>query len=80
MGSILQLTPHMGTFAITKGIAVIILGGIGSIPGAILGGLILGLIDGLISLYYSGTIATIVGFAVIILVLLIKPKGLLGES
>ena len=37
MGSLLQLAPYMGTFAITKGIAVIILGGIGSIPGAVLG-------------------------------------------
>jgi branched-chain amino acid transport system permease protein len=79
MGSILQLAPHMGTFAITKGIAVIILGGIGSISGAVLGGLILGLVDGLVPLYSSGTMAAIVGFCVIILVLLVRPKGLLGH-
>lgn len=80
VGSILQLAPHMGTFAITKGIAVVILGGIGSISGAVLGGLILGLVDGLVSLYSSGTMAAIVGFCVIIVVLLIRPKGLLGQG
>jgi branched-chain amino acid transport system permease protein len=80
MGSLLQLAPYMGTFAITKGIAVIILGGIGSIPGAVIGGLILGLVDGLVSLFTSGTIAEIAGFCVIILVLLIRPKGLLGHD
>jgi branched-chain amino acid transport system permease protein len=80
MGSLLQLTTYMGTFAITKGIAVIILGGIGSVPGAVLGGLILGLVDGLVPLFTSGTIAAIVGFCVIILILLIRPKGLLGHD
>jgi branched-chain amino acid transport system permease protein len=80
MGSILQLAPHMGTFAITKGIAVIILGGIGSISGAVAGGLILGLVDGLVPLYSNGTVAAIVGFCVIIVILLVKPKGLLGND
>jgi branched-chain amino acid transport system permease protein len=80
MGSLLQLAPYMGTFAITKGIAVIILGGIGSILGAVLGGLILGLVDSLVALFTSGTIAAIVGFCVIILILLIRPKGLFGHD
>jgi branched-chain amino acid transport system permease protein len=80
MGSLLQLTPQMGTFAITKGIAVIVLGGIGSIPGAVLGGLILGLVDGIVPLFANSTIAAIAGFCVIILILLIKPKGLFGHD
>jgi branched-chain amino acid transport system permease protein len=70
----------MGTFAMTKGIAVIILGGIGSVPGAVIGGFILGLVDGLAPLFTSGTIAAIIGFSVIVLILLIKPKGLLGHD
>ena len=69
----------MGTFAMTKGIAVIILGGIGSVPGAVIGGFI-GLVDGLAPLFTSGTIAAIIGFSVIVLILLIKPKGLLGHD
>ncbi|HUJ69854.1 MAG TPA: branched-chain amino acid ABC transporter permease [Syntrophorhabdales bacterium] len=80
MGSLLQLAPYMGTFAMTKGIAVIILGGIGSVPGAVIGGFILGLVDGLAPLFTSGTIAAIIGFSVIVLILLIKPKGLLGHD
>jgi branched-chain amino acid transport system permease protein len=80
MGSLLNLTPQMGTLAITKGIAVIVLGGIGSISGAIVGGLILGLVDGIVPLYADSTIAAIAGFCVIIIILLIKPKGLLGHD
>jgi branched-chain amino acid transport system permease protein len=80
MGSLLQLAPYMGTFAMTKGIAVIILGGIGSVPGAVIGGFLLGLVDGLVPLFTSATVAAIVGFSVIVLILLIKPKGLLGHD
>jgi len=78
MGSVFTVEPFMGSFAITKGLAVIILGGLGSIGGAVVGGLILGLVDGVVSLYSSATMAYIVGFALIVLVLIIRPKGLMG--
>jgi branched-chain amino acid transport system permease protein len=80
MGSIFTVEPFMGSFAISKGLAVIILGGLGSIPGAVVGGLTLGLIDGVVPLYYSTTIAHIVGFASIIVILIIRPKGLMGRE
>jgi branched-chain amino acid transport system permease protein len=80
MGTLLALTPFMGAFALTKGIAIIILGGIGSIPGTIVAGLIIGLVDGLVPLYANATIAAIVGFSLIILILLIKPTGLFGHD
>jgi branched-chain amino acid transport system permease protein len=80
MGSIFSTSPYMGTFTITKGIAVIILGGLGSIPGAVVGGLILGLIDGLIPPLLNQTMATIFGFGVIIIVLLLRPRGLFGHD
>lgn len=80
MGSIFSVEPFMGSFAISKGLAVIILGGLGSIPGAVIGGLILGLIDGVVPLYYSTTVAHIVGFASIIVILIIRPKGLMGRE
>ena len=80
MGSIFSTSPFMGTSAITKGIAVIILGGLGSIAGAVVGGLILGLIDGLVPPLLSSTMASIVGFGVIILVLLLRPRGLFGHE
>jgi branched-chain amino acid transport system permease protein len=80
MGSIFSVEPFMGSFAISKGLAVIILGGLGSIAGAVAGGLILGLIDGVVPLYYSTTVAHIVGFASIVIILIIKPKGLMGRE
>lgn len=80
MGTLLPMSPYMGTFAITKAISVVILGGIGSIPGVIIGGLILGLVDGVVPLYTDPTIATIIGFSIIILILLFKPEGLLGHE
>jgi len=80
MGTLLPLSPYMGTFAITKAIGVIILAGIGSIPGVIAGGLILGLVDGVVPLYTDPTIATIISFSIIILILLFKPEGLFGHE
>jgi branched-chain amino acid transport system permease protein len=80
MGVLLPMSPYMGSFAITKAIGVIILAGIGSIPGVIVGGLILGLVDGVVPLYADPTIATIVGFGLIILILLFRPQGLFGHD
>jgi len=80
MGAIFSVEPFMGSFAISKGLAVIILGGLGSITGAVAGGLILGLIDGIVPLYYSTTVAYIVGFASIVIILIIRPKALLAHE
>jgi branched-chain amino acid transport system permease protein len=70
----------MGSFALMKGIEVIILGGLGSIPGAIIGGLILGLVDGLVTQLLSVQMASIIGLFAIILILLFRPQGLLGHG
>jgi branched-chain amino acid transport system permease protein len=81
MGSIFQrVEPVMGSFAMAQGIAVIILGGLGSIPGAVIGGLFLGLLAGIIPLYADTTIASMVSFAIIIIILFIRPTGLLGHD
>jgi len=80
MGAIFQVEPSMGGFAMAKGIAVIILGGLGSIWGAVIGGIILGLIDGIIPLWANTTVATMIGFILIIFILIIKPQGLLGHE
>jgi branched-chain amino acid transport system permease protein len=79
-GAIFDLSPYMGGFALMKGIAVIIMGGLGSIPGAIIGGLILGLVDGVVTPLLSVQMASIIGLAVIILVLLFRPQGLFGHE
>lgn len=79
-GAIFDLTPFMGGFALMKGIGVIIMGGLGSIPGAIIGGLILGLIDGVVTPLLSVQMANIIGLIIIILILLFRPQGLLGHE
>jgi branched-chain amino acid transport system permease protein len=80
MGAIFGVQPVMGSYAMEKGIAVIILGGLGSIWGAVIGGLLLGLIDGLIPLGANTTVASIIGFSLIVLILIVKPQGFLGHE
>ena len=57
-----------------------VFGGIGSIPGAFLGGLLLGIIEAMAKAYISTNLANSIVFAVLIVVLLVKPAGLLGKS
>jgi branched-chain amino acid transport system permease protein len=80
VGGLFGITPTMGGFALMKGIAVIILGGLGSIPGAVIGGLIIGLIDGVMPVLTTAHIAGATGFGVIILILLFRPQGIWGHE
>jgi branched-chain amino acid transport system permease protein len=80
IGSLFSITPTMGSFALMKGIAVIILGGLGSISGAAVGGLILGLIDGIVPALTTSHIAGLIGFGAIILILLFRPQGIMGHE
>lgn len=80
VGAIFSLNPFMGGFALMKGIAVIILGGLGSIPGAVIGGLILGLIDGIVPPLLTTQMASMIGFIIIILILLFRPQGIMGHA
>jgi len=80
IGSLFSIHPTMGSFALMKGIAVIILGGLGSVPGAVVGGLILGLIDGVLPALTTTHIAGLVGFATIIMILLFRPQGIWGHE
>jgi branched-chain amino acid transport system permease protein len=80
VGPIFAVSPTMGTFALTKGISVIILGGLGSLAGAVFGGLIIGMIDGIVPLYTSGYAASVISFAMVIVILLVRPRGILGHE
>jgi len=80
IGSLFSISPTMGSFALMKGIAVIILGGLGSIGGAVIGGVILGLIDGILPAITTTHIAGLVGFAAIIVILLFRPQGIWGHE
>jgi branched-chain amino acid transport system permease protein len=80
VGGLFSLLPTMGSFALMKGIAVIVLGGLGSIPGVILGSLFLGLIDGIVPMFSSTYIAGLIGYGALILVLYFRPKGIWGHE
>ena len=80
VGALFTLTPTMGGAVLMKGIAVIILGGLGSIPGAVLGGLIIGLIDGIVPVFTTTYMASLIGFGIVILILLFRPRGLWGHE
>jgi len=77
MGPIFYISPFIGGLPVIKAFVVIVLGGLGSIFGALVGGLLLGAIDS-ISLYFLGTMGNMAGFVVLILIILFRPKGLFG--
>ncbi len=79
LGPIFFVYPSMGYFPVLKAFVIIVLGGLGSIPGAIYGGLILGLSENLGAGYISAAYRDGFAFAVLIGVLLIRPSGLFGE-
>jgi branched-chain amino acid transport system permease protein len=79
MGAIFNLSPSMGGYALMKGIAVIILGGMGSLAGVVVGGLILGFIDGIVPPLLSVQMASLIGFICIILILIFRPQGIMGR-
>ena len=62
-----------------KGFAAAVLGGYGSMPGAVLGGLLLGILEALAAGYISSAYKNAVAFIVLLLVLFIRPSGIFGE-
>ena len=74
------LQPTTGSMPGIKAFTAAVFGGIGSIPGAFLGGLLLGIIEAMAKAYISTNLANSIVFAVLIVVLLVKPAGLLGKS
>jgi branched-chain amino acid transport system permease protein len=75
-----SFTPFLGDQYLINAFVVVVLGGLGSFPGALLGGLILGFVQVFGSFYLPGSVYQILIFMVFILVLLVKPSGLLGGA
>jgi branched-chain amino acid transport system permease protein len=73
-----SVSPSIGFSIMLKAFAACVLGGIGNIRGAIVGGLILGLVEVFAVGYISSALRDIISFAVLVIVLLIRPSGLLG--
>lgn len=74
------LMPTTGAMPGIKAFTAAVFGGIGSIPGAFLGGILLGVIENLAKAYISTQLSDAIVFAVLIIVLLVKPAGLLGKA
>lgn len=72
--------PSMGDLIGTKGFAAVVLGGAGSIPGAMIGGLAIGVIECLAGAIFSAQVREAAAFIVLIAVLLVKPSGILGKE
>jgi branched-chain amino acid transport system permease protein len=72
--------PYMGSMLGLKAFVAAVLGGIGSIPGAMLGGFLIGLVESMTKAYISSQLADAFVFGILILVLLIKPTGILGKN
>ena len=75
-----SLTPYTGSMPGIKAFVAAVFGGIGSIPGAFIGGLLLGVIENLSKAYISSEMADAIVFGVLIVVLLVRPTGLLGKK
>jgi branched-chain amino acid transport system permease protein len=73
------LQPTTGSMPGIKAFTAAVFGGIGSIPGAFLGGILLGIIEAMAKAYISTNLANSIVFAVLIIVLLVRPAGLLGK-
>ncbi len=80
MAPIFKVDPMMGEQPLLKAFIIIILGGLGSIPGAILGGLMLGLIDSIVATAFGAEPAFLLSFVFIIVLLLFRPTGLFGHA
>jgi branched-chain amino acid transport system permease protein len=80
MAPIYTIGPYMGELPMLNAFVVVILGGLGSLPGAVLGGLLIGLSESVFSTLLDSTAALIASFVIVLLIVLTRPTGLMGRS
>ncbi len=82
LGAMFTIEPTMGEWAVVKAFSVVIMGGMGHVPGAVLGGIILGVAESLGAGFLPGgtSYKDGIGYAILILVLLYRPQGLFGRG
>ena len=80
LAPVFAVSPAMGALPVVKAFIIIIIGGMGSLPGAVVGGLLLGSVEGLGSLFMGSAAVNVLGFLVVILALLVRPRGLFGGA
>jgi branched-chain amino acid transport system permease protein len=75
-----KIEPYMGILPGIKAFVAAVLGGIGNVPGAVLGGLVMGIAEVLVVGYVSPTLRDAIAFVLLIVILLVRPAGLLGRN
>ncbi len=75
-----SLSPYTGSMPGIKAFVAAVFGGIGSIPGAFIGGILLGIIENIAKAYISSQLSDAIVFSVLIIVLLVRPTGILGKK
>jgi len=76
---VFMVQPTSGTLLVMKAFTVVILGGMGSVAGAVIAGLGLGVVEAMVSGYIANELRDMVGFFLVIIMLLVRPQGLLGR-
>jgi branched-chain amino acid transport system permease protein len=79
-GTVSQINPYIGAGLTAKSFAISIIGGLDNPLGVIVGGLFLGILESLTALYIGPTYADVASFGVLVLVLIVRPTGLLGKA
>jgi len=74
------VSPVMGHIVIMKAFVIIILGGMGSIPGAIVGGMIIGMAEALGGFYVSDSYKDVIAFTLLVIILSVRPQGLFAKG
>ena len=75
-----SIDPLMGIMPGLKAFVAAVLGGIGILPGAVVGGIILGVVEAFVSGFISSTFRDAAAFAILIIVLLVRPTGIFGKN
>jgi len=80
MGMLYAFYPSLHYEWIGKLFCIVVLGGLGSIPGVLVGAVILGLVESLVATYIGASWAPLAAYVILILILVIRPEGLFGEA
>jgi branched-chain amino acid transport system permease protein len=80
LAPVFAVSPTMGALPVIKAFIIIIVGGMGSLPGAVLGGLLLGVTESIGTLFMSSAAVNMLGFLMVIAILIMRPRGLLGAA
>ena len=80
MTLLVEVAPSVGPSYTLLGFVIVIVGGLGSMPGALLGGVLIGVSEALAGLFIDPSAKSMISFALLIVVLLFRPQGLLGRK